>query len=187
MRGFDDLVMVARQARAVVARWRVVGDVTRRFPSAKIDPSVMIVNPHALLLDDGVVVQQGAVLHCGGRAWSAGGGSIQIGKNTVISPHCVLYGAGGITIGKNFDMGPGSMIFSSRSTYEPELKAGGQHHVFGQVVIGDDVIVYAGCIIGPNVKIGDGSVIGAGSVVLSDVPPSSLYAGSPARLLRSLA
>jgi acetyltransferase-like isoleucine patch superfamily enzyme len=186
MRAFDDLRLVARQARAVVARWKVIGDVTRRFPSAKIDPSVTIVNPSALVLDHGVVIQQSAVIHCGGRAWSAGAGSVQIGKDTVISPHCVLYGAGGITIGKNFDMGPGSMIFSSRSTYEPERKAGGQHHVFGQVAIGDDVIVYAGCIIGPNVRIGDGSVIGAGSVVLSDVPPSSLYVGSPARLLRNL-
>ncbi|MFB9086819.1 acyltransferase [Erwinia tracheiphila] len=39
----------------------------------------------------------------------------------------------------------------------------------------------------PSVSIGDNSVIGANSVVNCDVPANSLYAGSPAKLIRSLA
>jgi maltose O-acetyltransferase len=44
-----------------------------------------------------------------------------------------------------------------------------------------------GAIILPGVAIGDGSVIGAGSVVPRDVPPGSVTAGNPARIIRSLA
>jgi maltose O-acetyltransferase len=49
------------------------------------------------------------------------------------------------------------------------------------IVLGDDVWVAHGAIIGPGVTIGDGSVVAAGSVVLSDVPPRSLAIGNPAR------
>jgi acetyltransferase-like isoleucine patch superfamily enzyme len=49
------------------------------------------------------------------------------------------------------------------------------------IVLGDDVWVAHGAIIGPGVTIGEGSVVAAGSVVLSDVPPRSLAIGNPAR------
>jgi acetyltransferase-like isoleucine patch superfamily enzyme len=52
------------------------------------------------------------------------------------------------------------------------------------VTIGDDVWIGANVIVLPGVTIGDGSVIGAGSVVTDDVPPRSLAAGNPARVVR---
>ena len=51
-------------------------------------------------------------------------------------------------------------------------------------IIGNDVWVAAGCIIRQGVRIGDGAVIGANSFVNKDVPPYSIVAGSPARLIR---
>jgi len=41
-------------------------------------------------------------------------------------------------------------------------------------------------IVGPGVTIGDDSVVGAGSVVLNDVPAGVLAAGTPSRVLRAL-
>lgn len=50
--------------------------------------------------------------------------------------------------------------------------------------IGHDVWIGEGAFIRAGVKIGDGSVIGMGSVVTKDVPPYSIYAGNPAKLIR---
>jgi putative colanic acid biosynthesis acetyltransferase WcaF len=44
--------------------------------------------------------------------------------------------------------------------------------------------VAAGCFIGPGVTVGEGAVVGAYSVVTKDVPPWSIVAGNPARVLR---
>lgn len=52
------------------------------------------------------------------------------------------------------------------------------------VIIGNDVWIGAGSIIMPGVSIGDGSVVGAHSVVTRDVPPYTIVAGAPARVIR---
>lgn len=54
------------------------------------------------------------------------------------------------------------------------------------VEIEDNVFVGTGAIILKGVKVGRNSVIGAGSVVTSDVPPDSIVAGNPARVLRRI-
>lgn len=50
--------------------------------------------------------------------------------------------------------------------------------------IGNNVIIYPNSLIIGDIKIGDNSIIGAGSVVLSDVPPNSIFAGNPAKLIK---
>jgi len=52
-------------------------------------------------------------------------------------------------------------------------------------VIGDNVNVGANSLIIGGITIGNGSVVGAGSVVIKDVPPESIVAGNPARIIRS--
>jgi acetyltransferase-like isoleucine patch superfamily enzyme len=55
---------------------------------------------------------------------------------------------------------------------------------YGRVAIERDAWIGAGVIILPNVTIGEGAVVGAGSVVTRDVAPFTIVAGNPARLLR---
>lgn len=56
----------------------------------------------------------------------------------------------------------------------------------GTVIIGNNVFVGVNAIILRNVTIGDNSVIAAGAVVTKDVPPASVVAGNPARIIRTL-
>ena len=55
----------------------------------------------------------------------------------------------------------------------------------GPVEIGSRCFVGAGAVINPGVTIGDGSIVAAGAVVTENVPPGSIVAGNPARIIRS--
>jgi acetyltransferase-like isoleucine patch superfamily enzyme len=54
----------------------------------------------------------------------------------------------------------------------------------GPVIIGNDVWVGANAIILSGVKIGDGAIIGAGSVVTKDIPPYAIVGGNPSQIIR---
>lgn len=58
--------------------------------------------------------------------------------------------------------------------------------VFGPIVIEDNCIVGQNAILFPNIRIGKNSIVGAGSVVISDVPPNTIVMGVPARPLGSV-
>ena len=78
------------------------------------------------------------------------------------------------------------MIFSSRSLHVGESEEGlGEPHPFARVSVGDDVTMYAGCVIGPGARIGDGAAV-APDQSCRRVPPRTLVAGSPARKIRDL-
>lgn len=59
-------------------------------------------------------------------------------------------------------------------------------NIMGRITkIGNDVWIGSTCIIRQGVSIGDGAVIGAGSVVTKDVPENTIYVGSPAKFLKT--
>jgi acetyltransferase-like isoleucine patch superfamily enzyme len=58
-------------------------------------------------------------------------------------------------------------------------------HVFGPIIIEDNCIIGVEAQILPNVRIGRNSIVGAGSVVITDIPPNSIAMGVPARVIGS--
>ena len=56
-------------------------------------------------------------------------------------------------------------------------------HNIAPIVIGKDVWIGSGAILLPGVHVGDGAVVAAGSVVREDVPPRTVVAGVPARII----
>lgn len=57
--------------------------------------------------------------------------------------------------------------------------------VYADTIIERNCFLGARCLILPGVRIGEGSIVGAGSVVTQDVPPRSIVVGNPAEILRS--
>ncbi|WP_050591074.1 MULTISPECIES: CatB-related O-acetyltransferase [unclassified Mesorhizobium] len=74
-----------------------------------------------------------------------------------------------------------SFPIHSRLLSQPEPTGNGRP---GGIILGNDVWIGHGSIILPGVSIGDGAVVGAGSVVTKDVPPYAIVAGNAARLIR---
>jgi acetyltransferase-like isoleucine patch superfamily enzyme len=115
-----------------------------------------------------ITVRKGATLTAGDRffmnadteivAWS----EIRIGNNVMLAPNA------SITDHNQHETEPGAITSK------------------GPVIIGNNVWTGKNAVVTPGASIGDGSVIGANSVVTRDIPPNSLAAGAPARVIRKL-
>lgn len=60
------------------------------------------------------------------------------------------------------------------------------HSYKGSITIGADAWIGTGAVILPNVKIGEGAVVGANSVVTKDVPPYTIVGGIPAKMIKQV-
>ena len=99
-----------------------------------------------------------------------------------------------IASGTRFIMGPANHRISSVTTYPFHVFGGewekntpshlSQLPFKGDIVIGNDVWIGRESVIMPGVKIGDGAIIAAYSVVVKDVPPYGVAGGNPAKLIK---
>lgn len=87
-----------------------------------------------------------------------------------------------VTIGDNFISAPGSMILS----HDASLFVQYNHYRVEKTIIGDNVFLGANALVLPGVRIHDGAIIGAGSVVTKDVPEKMVVAGNPAKVICSV-
>jgi maltose O-acetyltransferase len=113
------------------------------------------------------------------------GYNIRIGRNAFVNYNCVFLDCAAIDIGDDLQMGPAVQLYTGTHPLERELRVAGWE-TSAPIRIGDAVWFGGGAIVLPGVTIGDGCVIGAGSVVTRDVPAGSVAAGNPARIIRRL-
>ena len=113
-----------------------------------------------------------------------GAANIYVKSNVTISETALLHapGTAKITIGSRTVISFGCQILTGAR----DRTKGSGHHIWEDVVIGDDVWIGAGAIILPGVTIGNGAVIAAGAVVNKDVPSNVLIAGVPAVYKRNV-
>ena len=111
---------------------------------------------------------------------------MEIGSGTWIGQQCFFHSAGGISIGMNVGIGPAVKIITSCHIDEGREKPLLHSRVaFFPVVIEDDCDIGVGAIILPGVTIGQGTQVGAGAVVNINLPPYSVAAGVPVRVIRT--
>lgn len=107
---------------------------------------------------------------------------LSIGKGTVIGDRCVLDARNGIEIGNNVNFSTNVQIWAEQHDHRDEYfrSIGGDDF---KVIIGDRVWLGPNTVVLHSVKIGEGAVIAANSVVTKDVPAFSVVAGIPAKVI----
>jgi maltose O-acetyltransferase len=123
---------------------------------------------------EGVFIE--APFHC------AYGVNITLGDGVYINAGCTILDSGAVTIGARSMLGPAVQIYCADHHRDPVLRAQGQE-IARPVEIGCDVWIGGAAVILPGVTIGDGAIVGAGSVVTREVAAGSTVAGNPARQL----
>lgn len=116
-----------------------------------------------------------------------GDGEILIGNNTYIGRYSSIQSTKGCTvkIGNNCSISHYVMIYTENNIADQDFSNKHIEKRKGNVCIGDNCWIGAGVFIREGVNIGNNCVIGANSVVACDVPDSSIFAGVPARLIKS--
>ncbi|WP_175871412.1 acyltransferase [Burkholderia sp. BCC0397] len=105
---------------------------------------------------------------------------ISIGDNTVVNRYTYLDGRVPLTIGNNVNISHYTLIQTlTHDPQNPDFVC-----LCKPVVIEDHVWIGARAIISPGVRVGEGAVVGAGSVVTRDVEPYTIVAGNPARFIK---
>ncbi len=113
------------------------------------------------------------------------GKNIYIGNDVYINFGAVLLDCSRITIGNNVLIGPNVGMYSANHSIDPEERAQGAL-IGGRITIEDKVWIAGDVKIMPGVTIGEGAVIGCGSIVTRDIPPRTVAAGNPCRVIRQI-
>jgi len=158
-----------------------------------------------LVIGDGAVIRSGSVVYLGSRAGrnlETGhnvvireqvtlGDDVKIWSNSVIDYQCEIgnnvkvhsncYLSQLTKISDNVFLAPG--VLTANEKYPTGVFSGTR--VTG-VLLEENAKVGMGSILLPGIKIGKGSIVGAGSIVTRDVPPGKIVYGAPARVARSV-
>ncbi len=114
-----------------------------------------------------------------------GGKFVHFGSNVYANFHLTLVDDTDIYVGDNVMIGPNVTISAGTHPVHPELRRKQAQYNLS-ITIGSNVWIGANSVILPGVRIGDNTVIGAGSVVTRDIPANVVAVGSPCRVLREI-
>ena len=113
---------------------------------------------------------------------------MKIGDNSGIS-NSLFYALGQITIEENVYIGGGCQFMDSdfhSISYEERVLGDDKQKNIRPILIKEGVFIGASCIILKGVTIGARSVVGAGAVVVKDIPAGEIWGGNPAKFIKKL-
>ncbi len=110
--------------------------------------------------------------------------TVKIGDYVVLGRFSIIAAKKSISIGSYTQIAPFCQILDQEHGHEINDLILNQKSIPGEVVIGEDCWLGTGVTVLSNSYIGDGSVIGAGSVVRGSIPEGEIWAGVPARFIK---
>jgi maltose O-acetyltransferase len=113
------------------------------------------------------------------------GYQIHFGARSFANFGLVALDVASITIGDDVQIGPNVQLLTPTHPLEAELRRA-KWEAARPITIGNNVWLGGGVIVCPGVTIGDDTVVGAGAVVVKDLPAGVLAVGNPARIVRHL-
>ena len=114
-----------------------------------------------------------------------GGKHVHFGKHVYCNFAVTMVDDTHIYVGDNTMIGPNVTVATAGHPILPQLREKAYQYNM-PVHIGKNCWIGAGAVIVPGITVGDNSVIGAGSVVTRDVPPNTVAAGNPCRVMREI-
>jgi galactoside O-acetyltransferase len=147
------------------------------------------------LIDVGAIMSGEKNISIGDYVWvdrycglEAVKGFIEIGRRVHVAPHSILVGFGGLTIGDYVGISADCKVYTTTEHYGDGMRMSGPMVPMRQksvkvapVAIERDAFLGTGSVVLPGVKIGEGAVVGANSVVTRDIPPWAIVVGAPAK------
>jgi len=150
----------------------------------KRNSHIYALSDKGIVIGDNFSLGEHAIIECTGVLRDLGE-SLTIGNNVGVSHYCFIGVRGSIKIGDNVIFGPRVSVFSENHNFDRlEIPIKDQGETRKDTLIGNDVWIGTGSIILSGVKIGDGAIIAAGSVVNKDVPSNTIAAGVPAKMIK---
>ena len=108
---------------------------------------------------------------------------IEVGKNVFVNNACTFMDRGGITLEDDVKIGPRVNLITENHDLDPTKR---RTLISNRIVVKRNVWIGAAATILPGVTIGENAVVAAGAVVTRDVPPNTIVAGVPAKVIKQI-
>lgn len=172
-----------------------------------IEPSVRLRFANRIELHSSVYLDQGTYLHASPQGIHIGprtrvmhgsvlhvynfrdlpNAGIWIGEDSLIGEYNVIRGQGGVTIGDRVYTSPHTQIIAVNHVFDDPGRPFVRQGITAEgIVVEDDVWIGAGAILTDGIRVGRGSVVAAGAVVVEDVAAHTVVGGVPAKYLREI-
>ncbi len=141
--------------------------------------AIFLSSPLKLLIEDDCRIDRGVRLLSGNTA------SLILKKGVRIGLYSVFNGGDSITVGRKSLVSGFVYLQTSMHNYMGKGSIQSQGYAHKPIVLGDDVWIGTHAVLFPGVILGDGCIVGSGSVVNKSFKAFTVVVGSPAKLLKS--